>query len=267
MTLNQTWPFVTIPDYERRAAGARKAASLSGVGVVVRVPEDQAGAYAQFVVANPEWYSKDWEAFDGTQGNELAAPPVLFTPFEGTTPFMQDDYALVTCRYSPPLPVEDTWIHSMDQMSIPITRSNWLAMLGAGQAIFGESIDVESELFEETEESEAETFIFQPLFDSFEADANVVGVVTGGLPWRTFMTNLLPDSVATIVVVLDDSCTRSTTYEVNGNDARFVGFGDFHDRGYSDLVQSIRFNQDGDKSPCNVSALRIFPFCDCKSYL
>ena len=49
------------------------------------------------------------------------------------------------------------------------------------------------------------------------------------------MKNLLPEGVAHIVAVVENSCNQSFTFEIDGPRANFLGSGDRHETGYDHM--------------------------------
>ncbi len=62
-----------------------------------------------------------------------------------------------------------------------------------------------------------------------EPDSKVVGIIASTFFWRQFLENILPNAERGLVVVFENTCNQSFTYEVNGHNARYVGPGDLHD--------------------------------------
>ena len=62
-----------------------------------------------------------------------------------------------------------------------------------------------------------------------EPDSNLVGIIASTFFWRQFLENILPNDEQGLVVVFQNSCNQSFTYEVNGHDAQYIGPGDLHD--------------------------------------
>jgi hypothetical protein len=87
------------------------------------------------------------------------------------------------------------------------------------------------------------SYVYFPYFNTFltSEDRQVVGVVTMWLWWSSYFTNLLPNDHGPLMVVLENTCTGSYTYEVKGPQVTYVGEGDFHDRGLDSMKKTTRF--------------------------
>ena len=89
-----------------------------------------------------------------------------------------------------------------------------------------------------------------PVFDSFNLETRqVVAVAEAVIHWRTYFANILPPNVEGITLVLENNCTGSFTYEIQGKDVYGVGFGDFHETDFSEYHRykkvELDFVQDG----------------------
>jgi hypothetical protein len=82
-------------------------------------------------------------------------------------------------------------------------------------------------------------FFVLPVFDSFDISTRkVVGVLKAALHWKSYLQSLLPANVNNIIVVLENKCDGSYTYEINGSDAYAVGPGDLHDRAFDSMEET-----------------------------
>lgn len=124
--------------------------------------------------------------------------------------------------------------------------------------------------------------VFVPYFDSLNQDRNVVGFMSILVRWGLYFENILPHNHDKIVVVLENTCTGSYTYRINGSNVTYLGVGDLHDPSYNYLKKSTTYQNeqvipDGTKTglplnqnvcpfvmstyPSDVSAKYMFPNC------
>ena len=61
---------------------------------------------------------------------------------------------------------------------------------------------------------------------------NVVSVVATTFYWSTFLKDILPAGEIGLVVVFENTCNQSFTFQLNGPDVVYLGEGDLHDRRY-----------------------------------
>jgi class 3 adenylate cyclase len=74
------------------------------------------------------------------------------------------------------------------------------------------------------------SFVFYPVFDSFDAgNRSVVGGLSVDFIWPQYFENVLPDDAHGLIVVVENACDDSFTYQISGSQAVFLGNGDLHD--------------------------------------
>lgn len=117
----------------------------------------------------------------------------------------------------------------------------------------------------------ARSLVSLPVFDSFENDKVVKGLLFVYVYWRTYFDDLLPPGADGIYVVLENTCNQQYTYQVDGVRSKFIGHGDLHDEKYEYLgtgtsVANIITGQYGDsfshaeaeQGGCDYS-IRVYP--------
>ena len=70
---------------------------------------------------------------------------------------------------------------------------------------------------------------------------SVVGFFSTSMYWRDLVTGILPKGDEGIVVVFDNPCNPTFTYQINGPMVHYLGRGDFHDPSYDHLEMSSNF--------------------------
>jgi len=86
-----------------------------------------------------------------------------------------------------------------------------------------------------------QSYMLEPVFESFESDAAIVGFIVAVFPWKRYFENIIPEDTKGINVVIDDQCGDVFTYEINGGDAILLGSGDLHEKAYDSYVYPIEF--------------------------
>ncbi|CAB9500916.1 Receptor-type guanylate cyclase gcy [Seminavis robusta] len=93
-----------------------------------------------------------------------------------------------------------------------------------------------------------------PSIDSVLIDPNsnekAIGAVAFSFYWRHAIKNILPPNSLGLILVFHNDCGNQTfTYQVDGSTPTFLGFADFHEQKYNDLVISSTLkdltNRDG----------------------
>jgi class 3 adenylate cyclase len=75
--------------------------------------------------------------------------------------------------------------------------------------------------------------------------SNVVAIVTLTFFWRDFIEDILPTGGVGLVVVFENTCDQSFTYQINGPEVEYLGPGDLHDTKYTDMAISSSINDLG----------------------
>ena len=86
------------------------------------------------------------------------------------------------------------------------------------------------------------SFLVYPVFDSFEDDRKVAGVLATNIYWRVFFTEALSPSATGIVCVLENSFNQTLAYRIDGRDVTFLGEEDIHDSRYDYMEESANIN-------------------------
>lgn len=65
--------------------------------------------------------------------------------------------------------------------------------------------------------------LLQPVFEKLkESNSTLVGMVHGIIPWDRYFLRLLPEGVAGIFCVLENTCGEAFTYMLNGTRVRLT---------------------------------------------
>lgn len=94
-------------------------------------------------------------------------------------------------------------------------------------------------------------YIHYPVFDEHEGDdRQTVAVLSATVSWKTYFVDLLPENVIGVHAVVENSHGQAFTYEINGEDAVFMGLEDLHDKAYDAYALSADYSSfaDDDKS-------------------
>jgi signal transduction histidine kinase/CheY-like chemotaxis protein len=131
------------------------------------------------------------------------------------------------------------------------------AVLQSNQAVMGPAIDLipsQREIFRTTlalsqyrhniEEylDDPLTAFAYPVFDSFEDDRKLGGVLTTFFYWKLFFANILPPSASGIICILENSFNQTLVYRIDGPDVTYLGKEDLHDTRYDYLEKLADIN-------------------------
>ena len=95
----------------------------------------------------------------------------------------------------------------------------------------------------DTLSDDAVSYMAYPVLDSFEADAQVAGVIGSNVFWRLIFARVLPDAAGSFVCVLENSFNQTLSYRLDGPNAEYLGAGDFHDEKYDYLGAFTDMNE------------------------
>ncbi len=238
----QTWPFVTIPDFNIQGKSFR---SLIASRNVLLLP----------VVTNRT--KSDWEAYAvNNQGLLEQGPGSLSSEFfpkiyrldaigqpeadAGPGPF------LPIWQADPPLPIQRT---NLNLLSFPKFASAAQLVIDAKQAVISEIFD---EIPGESEVQPYSTIIF-PIFDSFLLNRSVVAVLLMEIVWIDFFADLLPSSSDGMVIVVKNACGQSVSYQMVDENIKYLGWGDLHESKYDSLGETYEFDGNLMESQNNVT--------------
>jgi hypothetical protein len=86
------------------------------------------------------------------------------------------------------------------------------------------------------------THMAMPVFDALNGtDRKIVAVLQSTIHWRTYLRDLLPETVKGITVVIENTCDGFYTYEMSNSKAYGIGFGDIHDPTFDEFHVKGRF--------------------------
>lgn len=267
---NLTWPFVTVPDYEVKAASVRSLAKSVSLMFYPHVDAEDREAWEAYSGENQAWVQKgrdfqqavlkeettdrrlgeetDFVSYIDDEGNRL--------PVTGDGPFFPSWQSS---------PVSENLIN-LDLHSTEIFSRGIHALEESGNAIVGESTDGYAlddgtfGAFRDSWGGQSSRFydgkgpvskIYVPIFDQLDTarPQNVVGMVTSVSFWESFMYRILPPDQGNLDVVIKNKCGESFTYLIQGETVSYAGSGDLHDRDFDDMAKTSKiFIQEKDGS-------------------
>jgi signal transduction histidine kinase/CheY-like chemotaxis protein len=86
------------------------------------------------------------------------------------------------------------------------------------------------------------TFFAYPVFDSFEDDRQLAGVLATNVVWKLLFTDILPPSASGIVCILENSYNQTLAFRIDGPDVTYLGDEDLHDTRYDYLEEFADIN-------------------------
>jgi hypothetical protein len=173
---NNSWPFVTLPDYERRAGNTARLADLTTLHMIVRVETEQRTAWDAYSNLNQGWFAEGFAIQQGIPVEDVEAPPIAPTiimptpegeivPDPGPGPFFP------IWQTFPVIPVPLSNYNTLKVTPKPMT-----AVLESGKPVVRETVVIAGEddpsyqlyeMFLETYESYGTKYEFDPASSLF----------------------------------------------------------------------------------------------------
>jgi hypothetical protein len=216
-------------------------------------------------VNRPSWEIYSVETFPGSEPDVTILPADFIwrnTSETDTTPFPEDTAAMYF-----PIWQTRTLVTDENQRIFDMINRNGLDMGYIQRAmddVLIQRAPVQTEVLyvlnKETETGTEETpvtALVTPILESTE----VVGAMVGWLEWQYEFTNLLPEGVNGIVVVVgtENKCQSPFSFEINGPVAIYLGPGDQHDSGYNGVMVKSVFDAWSVVDHCGQYTFSIYP--------
>lgn len=236
LATGQTWPNVTIPDFERRANASQSVSGGRFLALSVAVPptDDSRAAYNQYTAEHIGWLEESAKVANVTPTDILPFMISLNPAYEGEgdtvnppgIPSFGDLLHLVTWQVSPP-PTNNTLLIKVDWRHLFTPRFNY--MRETGRTARSPTL-YEGELtWVEEPTADPLNLYYQPIYDGFEENRTLVAFVQMALRWQDHFENVLHEDTEGIIVVVSDTCNQTFTVEINGQESVFLGKGDLHE--------------------------------------
>jgi hypothetical protein len=102
----------------------------------------------------------------------------------------------------------------------------------------GDSFDFLFDPEEKPLKKDPHAFIMEPVYSAFEESPELVGLLIGVTVFGRLFDQLLPADVNGIICVIQNTCGKAITYELNGPSQTFLGDGDLHDLSFDKYERS-----------------------------
>jgi len=143
-----------------------------------------------------------------------------------------------------PTPGDDPSLVNYNLLSDPMVANLFKGMTQLNSTVLSEATEIDflfNHIFDASEKQYKvfpHSFLMEPVFDSFEPDASMVGFLLGVAAWENLLNNILPEGYDGIHCVVKDSCGNEFTYELRGSQPIFLGNTDAHDRTFDKYQRS-----------------------------
>jgi hypothetical protein len=253
---SKAFPFVTVPKFEILGESTRKQSGMEIVAFTPMVTEENVPAWLKYSIDNQGWMDDSREVVVSSGEGSLHVSdylpggimPFIFdfdetsqiVPSKGPGPF------LPLWQMSPPpffpgfvnynMKQSDAFLHTLFDAIEVVHEAVFTAVEDLSQ-LAGTGVKFEDHeayhaslvnwVKDGVKDGSSSTYghphsvIMQPVFKNLnDHSSEIVGVITGVVPWDRYLIDLLPVGVKGITCVLKNTCEQSFTYALNGNEVR-----------------------------------------------
>jgi hypothetical protein len=274
----EDWPFLTISNFQQRAATARAQSKALSIQINPRVTLEQREEWEQFVQSKNSYrwideatdYQKAIRLFDfnpGLYGDRLArdgAWPIWY--------YGENQHKLTDTTPGPYMPtwqssplfnfgndVNQNLYHPSDDGRKGLERAfktekvvmSEFITASPGDMFSWDLLAAKIALMQSTAQGELVQYegdpigqVYFPIFNSFETNRTAVAVMIAWIHWAAFFRDILPSSIKGIYLVLGNTCGGEYTYKIQGNDVNPIGPGDLHEKAFDSWVAAASFGTD-----------------------
>lgn len=250
---NLTWPFVVLPDSGTRLSKVLSVAKASIISIITVVSSTDREEWDKFSMEQgPAWVEnnlriqKNDSGFTGTQLDEYTISPLW--SLDGI-PQNQTRYFPVWQAYPTASSIAHAFnidFQTKEAISFDLIESGVVLVSN----VFNDpALDTRANFFlrdfvgSDLDVSEPFSDCYYPIFDDASDDLNpvqmeseMVAFLALTFHWRNQLLNTLPTGIEGLVLVVSTECNSTFTYEINGPDVNFLGYGDHHDPYYDEMV-------------------------------
>jgi hypothetical protein len=247
---SKVFPFVTVPKFEILGESTRRQSGMEMVAFSPIVSEDNVPVWLNYSIANQGWMDESREVVVSSGEGSLQVSdylpggimPFIFEfdkssqliPSKGPAPYFP------LWQMSPPpffpgfvnynMKQSDAFLHTLyDAVEVvheaAFTAVEDISQLAGTAVKFEDHEAYHASLVNWVKNGSRSTYghphsvIMQPVFKTLNDDSSeIVGLITGVVPWDRYLIDLLPEGVKGITCVLKNSCEQSFTYALNGNE-------------------------------------------------
>jgi class 3 adenylate cyclase len=269
---NDSWPFITVPDFQLRGENACNMGDVLSVGIHPLVDFSQRETWEKYIDQNIDWLRQSERRCGLGAGKEPKYSEQILR-LDSNTGFNVDESPGPYLPYWQITPANDNIIN-FNILSHPIFSSAAEKIMATGEAVIsqlenteklGESAGalitnyygclMKKHLKDQNAEYQGQPLatIFYPIFNTLEKETRtLVGMFAATLSFEKLFVGSLPVGSGGILCVIHNECGDTFSFEINGQEALYLGPGDLHNVEYDSLeVQSYEFASVG--SPTSLS--------------
>ena len=250
------------------------ANSLRSISVAFApfIPASQQVAWEQYAVENQFWVEEGVRlrkvhpqhkdplhgTFQDHEGRQLQVQPSNSTtpriyekiytldangqtiPF---TPSLGSDDMIAPAWQIAPTPTDPKMVN-YNLLADPIVAQLFKIVSVHKQTVISKALEVDylfDHAFDDNEKEAKKNphaYIMEPVFDSFEENATMVGFLLSLTSWDNLFNNILPQDIR-VICVLESSCGATLSFELIGGWEQFIGYGDLHDPTFDAYARTL----------------------------
>lgn len=232
LAMNASWPNVTLPHLDRHVFRDHyeQRSNLEFAAFAPYITPETSDGWTAYSQANLDWIAEDCK-YRGWSDDEYLSTqgvPTEIHRFNESAPiihFNESDYQyeIPLWQLAPP-PKEDKSMIMLDLATVPILAHLLRDIKVKKVEQFGRVMDLGFIMGDVPDNDHPRGTVFQPVFEDFLEDAEVVGFLLGSLTWDNLFKGI--DSPAPLLLEIEGSCTTRFTYRINGDKKEFLGYGD-----------------------------------------
>jgi class 3 adenylate cyclase len=258
-----TWPLVSIPHFDIRTNAARELIHTDLIAFAPIVSKDDKSIWEPFAAKSQGSIQEVLEFEFETLGD---VSPGIY-PFANETDMIQDNDMFVPLWQIGLVPMNAP-IVMMDLFTHPSFKRMIVDVLETKHTILSEVVDLEFlvSLSTGTLEGQARSYALTPVFDTFDKDAKVVGLLIAVLPWKSYFDDVLSEGINGLAIDVKDTCGSEFTYTLYGHQAEYEGEGSLHDPKFdyirlsSDFAEHARYDGEVSSSTTHCEyTIEIYP--------
>jgi hypothetical protein len=252
----EVWPAVTIPDFDVHFPQALQTAQAEFIVMSPIVKEATKSLWEAHAIDRQGWISRGRRETGTEITDELipGIPELIHELPNGTVTTRGNEAVYLPQWQQYPVPKDLSNIN-LDLLSHPTFHRIFDYMLDTREPVLSELVDM-GPLFDlsksERPKTHPRSFMVLPVAQAFNGDDNnggnpndyksgmITAFLSAVIPWNIFFSNIFHTN-GLVYVVVTHSSGDDFTFEVNGAEAIFTGYGDSHDHKYDDLEYSINF--------------------------
>ena len=254
---NYTWPFVVFDHFETTALQFIGDTGAGMLGITNLVVDKDRQEYEDYIVANQGWIPS------GTNASVLFPFIYCFPeddlPENAEIPCPQAEVYASVSQISPVSNIG--YFINYNALDFYFFARVYDGMVEVREAVLSEVLNlIDASPTEEVRSNQRSwpvSYMTAPIFETPDEGADIVAVLTAELPWHSYFTNLIPEGIDGIYLVVRNTCDQEFTYIINGPEVLFLGPADLHN-GYDNLEILTEFTSFKSIADC-IYSFHLFP--------